>query len=307
MTDGTSQGLFIVVAIVIFGVFVVLAYILFEDTLSPAMASMFNDSTNMVAKNINIAKYYDEYVIPNAESDFIFDKNTGMITEYIGQSKDVVIPYEIDSVIVTSLGKESFTNKGLDSVVLPNTITKLEDSVHWSSPDTKGVFKGNNLKTVSIPKSVTHIGVGAFADNDLETIKLSRGLVTIAMDAFRNNKIKGVTIPNTVTYIGADAFEINRLTELTVPSSVKELGYCSFNLNRIEKLTLHEGLEKIGDSSFGGSKMTTVTFPKSLKVIGGHAFSFVPLDTVYIHRHTTYDKGSSSPTFQSAVKIIVVD
>lgn len=45
MTEGTSQGLFIVVSIVIFGIFVVLAYILFEDTLSPAMASMFETST----------------------------------------------------------------------------------------------------------------------------------------------------------------------------------------------------------------------------------------------------------------------
>lgn len=41
MTDGTSQGLFIVVATVIFGIFVVLAYILFEDTLKPALAGIF--------------------------------------------------------------------------------------------------------------------------------------------------------------------------------------------------------------------------------------------------------------------------
>ena len=52
MTDGTSQGLFIVVAIVIFGIFVVLAYILFEDTLSPALASMFGDTTEKASKRL---------------------------------------------------------------------------------------------------------------------------------------------------------------------------------------------------------------------------------------------------------------
>ena len=52
MTDGTSQGLFIVVAIVIFGVFVVMAYILFEDTLSPALANMFTTATEQAKEDI---------------------------------------------------------------------------------------------------------------------------------------------------------------------------------------------------------------------------------------------------------------
>ena len=53
MTDGTSQGLFIVVAIVIFGIFVVLAYILFEDSLSPTLANMFSDATETATKRLN--------------------------------------------------------------------------------------------------------------------------------------------------------------------------------------------------------------------------------------------------------------
>ena len=53
MTDGTSQGLFIVVAIVIFGIFTVMAYILFEDTLSPALASMFINATETASENLN--------------------------------------------------------------------------------------------------------------------------------------------------------------------------------------------------------------------------------------------------------------
>ena len=55
MTEGTSQGLFIVVAIVIFGIFVVMAYILFEDTLSPAMANMFTTATEHAEMNREIS------------------------------------------------------------------------------------------------------------------------------------------------------------------------------------------------------------------------------------------------------------
>lgn len=52
MTDGTSQGLFIVVAIVIFGIFVVLAYILFEDTLSPAIQGLFDGAVDQATTNL---------------------------------------------------------------------------------------------------------------------------------------------------------------------------------------------------------------------------------------------------------------
>lgn len=52
MTDGTSQGLFIVVAIVIFGIFVVLAYLLFEDTLSPAIEGLFQTAVDEATANL---------------------------------------------------------------------------------------------------------------------------------------------------------------------------------------------------------------------------------------------------------------
>lgn len=44
MTNGTSQGLFIVVAIVIFGVFVGLSYTIFGDELGPSLVNLFEES-----------------------------------------------------------------------------------------------------------------------------------------------------------------------------------------------------------------------------------------------------------------------
>ncbi|WP_142963536.1 hypothetical protein [Enterococcus faecalis] len=43
MTEGTSQGLFVIVAIVIFGIFVLISYVLFKDTLKPSLANIFTD------------------------------------------------------------------------------------------------------------------------------------------------------------------------------------------------------------------------------------------------------------------------
>lgn len=44
MTEGASQGLFVIVAIVIFGIFVLISYVLFKDTLKPSLTNIFTDS-----------------------------------------------------------------------------------------------------------------------------------------------------------------------------------------------------------------------------------------------------------------------
>ncbi|MFS0982551.1 hypothetical protein [Enterococcus casseliflavus] len=44
MTEGASQGLFVIVAIVIFGIFVLISYVLFKDILKPNLTNIFTDS-----------------------------------------------------------------------------------------------------------------------------------------------------------------------------------------------------------------------------------------------------------------------
>lgn len=46
MTNGTSQGLFVVIAIIIFGIFVGISYLLFRDTLKPSLSNIFTDGLN---------------------------------------------------------------------------------------------------------------------------------------------------------------------------------------------------------------------------------------------------------------------
>ncbi|WP_270276929.1 hypothetical protein [Enterococcus casseliflavus] len=44
MTEGANQGLFVIVAVVIFGIFVLISYVLFKDTLKPSLTNIFSDS-----------------------------------------------------------------------------------------------------------------------------------------------------------------------------------------------------------------------------------------------------------------------
>ncbi|WP_430596446.1 hypothetical protein [Enterococcus sp. DIV0210g] len=53
MTDGASQGLFVIVAVVIFGIFVLIAYILFRDTLQPKLTEIFSKATTDAGASLN--------------------------------------------------------------------------------------------------------------------------------------------------------------------------------------------------------------------------------------------------------------
>ncbi|MCE3183185.1 hypothetical protein [Enterococcus faecium] len=56
MTDGASQGLFVIVAVVIFGIFVLISYILFKDTLQPKLTGIFQNATSAAEASLNYVK-----------------------------------------------------------------------------------------------------------------------------------------------------------------------------------------------------------------------------------------------------------
>ena len=53
MTDGASQGLYVIVAVVIFGIFVLISYGLFRDTLKPSLSNIFTDSLEQAELNFD--------------------------------------------------------------------------------------------------------------------------------------------------------------------------------------------------------------------------------------------------------------
>ncbi|EMF0319216.1 hypothetical protein ACYK62_002348 [Enterococcus faecium] len=56
MTDGASQGLFVIVAVVIFGIFVLIAYILFREILQDSLTGIFENATDTAEASLNYVK-----------------------------------------------------------------------------------------------------------------------------------------------------------------------------------------------------------------------------------------------------------
>ncbi len=82
----------------------------------------------------------------NDDNPFIITK-AGKLVAYVGTSKDIVIP---DTVKV--IGEYAVT--GVESVVIPNTVTEIE----------RCAFYGADLTAVTIPASVINIGEMAFSN-----------------------------------------------------------------------------------------------------------------------------------------------
>ena len=136
-------------------------------------------------------------------SDFqIFESDNGDISIYwyVGMNEALRIPAEIDGKKVVKIGAIGTPSKGnIKYVAIPDGVTELFRT-----------FDGcDKIKTVTIPTSVTKIGLEAFSD--------CAGLTSI-------------TIPRSVTIIGDKAFEnCTGLSNVYIPSSVTEIGYNAFS------------------------------------------------------------------------------
>lgn len=53
MDEGASKALFILIAIIIFGIFVVIAYWLFEDEIKELLENMMGSATGLVEENLD--------------------------------------------------------------------------------------------------------------------------------------------------------------------------------------------------------------------------------------------------------------
>ena len=97
------------------------------------------------------------YVIENGEIT---------LTGYSGKEKNLTLPSEIEGCPVTMIGKETFKNTAVESVILPNSIKKID----WFA-----FFGCSTLKSIAIPKSVERIEYGCFDGCPSLTVYCEKG------------------------------------------------------------------------------------------------------------------------------------
>lgn len=145
---------------------------------------------------------------------------------------------------VVRIGDNSFANKGLTSVVIPDTVVTIGANAflnnNLTSPTNSGLLGFNKLKPVNgiiftgaensepvafvLPKDLISIGSNAFKGNQLTSIELPQGLKVISNFAFENNKLVELNLPSSLLTIGSQAFSGNLLTSVVFEGTKPTLG-----------------------------------------------------------------------------------
>lgn len=193
------------------------------------------------------------------------------ITGYTGERTSVIIPQTINGKTVTELKKE--------------------------------VFKGQQIREISFPSTITSIGAYAFENcTSLEKVMLSDAITYIGRHAFRNctalsswnyplhleeigswqligeygilnncTSLKKITVPEGVTKLPGSIFEeATGLTEVNLPSTLTEIGSSAFyRCTSLKKANIPDSVTWIGMKAFKGcTALTEWHYPENLERVG---------------------------------------
>ena len=217
MTNGSSQGLFVVVAIVIFGIFVLISYLLFNDNLKPSLSRIFNDSLEQSA----------DYLTGVANQEYLNFSTTN------GNG--------INGLTSSAYNEDGSIKKNLKTLALPNTIRGRDlQTIDFTNSGTKfqGVEKivGNsNLNRVT---STANMRSNTILELDFSKTKVTNlGVQDFLRD---NTSIKKLTLEEHFTSFGYAPFQNSVLEELTLTNKtpITDLSNGFFNLPR-NQITLN--------------------------------------------------------------------
>jgi len=181
-------------------------------------------------------------------------------------------------------GCDSLTN--MKSVTIPDSVTNIGESAFENC---------YYLESIVIPYSVMRIGEKAFHScSKLSKVVISGNLVFMGEGAFSGcTELKELVIIGDIQNISNTAFhQCKKLKSLTLPNSIKSIGFCAFYAClSLRSVTLSEGVESIGYEAFSYCRrLKKIIIPNSIKYIGEGAFKACDELTVFCSKDSyVYD------------------
>lgn len=161
-----------------------------------------------------------------------------VITKYIGNSNNVVIPSHIENQEVYRIGESAFANcKDVQNVIIPNTVQVIDEKAFSVTgltsldlPDSVNTigrkafhFTQKLTGTIVIPRKVKVIPNEAFSFSHVDTLIL-KGAITIERDAFSACvRLKRVVFADGLEYVAFSAFKSTAVEKMIFPSSTKKV------------------------------------------------------------------------------------
>lgn len=237
----------------------------------------------------------DRYLLisENGEDLFLIEKDR--LKKYIGDSEDVIIP-------------EGVT--GFRSSAFMDACTKVRSITIPKSMTTVGMYAFaclDDLESVTLHENVSRIGARAFLGcTRLREINIPRHAEISTVETFRNCRAladkDGFIIVNGVLfdYTGSE-------TSVTVPEGVTAIATKAFAAcpqrkihSQIVSVCLPNSVKRICENAFAGSSaLETMTIPDSTACIDELAFHGLPkLCRIEVPKNTLIEEGTFDATFE---------
>lgn len=171
--------------------------------------------------------------LKSGEYTYTLIGSKAQILSYNGKSKKVTVPSTIDGRTVVKIGSD------VDLITIIDDSYDDFDEDGYYEDDGEGAFEKTKVESVTIPDTVTELGVDCFSGcKYLKKVRLSKNLKYLSASAFRGCKsLKTVKIPDSVTEICSMAFSGTAIGKINIPKNVKIINLNSFG-NKLKKLTV---------------------------------------------------------------------
>ncbi len=157
---------------------------------------------------------------------------------YAKDDDKVTIPESYMGMKITKVGRSAFKMSDVKKVVLPDTITEIEDFAFSFS---------SKLSEIQLCEGITSIGTNAFS-----------GCVNL----------KSIQLPSTLEYIDIFAFDASGLENIVIPENVKTVGEYAFAECTELKNVTFEGIKTtISENTFNTSSNVSIVADKNAAVI----------------------------------------
>lgn len=191
-----------------------------------------------------------------------------------------------------TIGERMFTSRGLQTILLPKSVTSIDDRAFSSCHSlNKVVIYENSVKTIGmaafeycssladivLPEGVTTIARSAFwGCSSLSRIDLPEGVTTIGHSAFYGcEKLSSVKLPNSLTTIEGFAFSgCNGLT-ITIPDNVESMSMLTFSdCKGLVSVVIPNSVKSIEYEAFNGcSALKSIVLPEGMTLIKKWTFA----------------------------------